>query len=46
MVEKLAEDGVWENERNLRNKLSRGKFAGALLLQCLSAIDTTPEEPA
>lgn len=49
VVEKLAEVGVSRDERNLRNNLSRGKFAGALLLQCLSAIGTTPlllEEPA
>jgi hypothetical protein len=49
VVEKLAEVGVSQDEQNLRNKLSRGKFAGALLLQCLSAIDTTQlllEQPA
>nr|WP_244488209.1 DUF6471 domain-containing protein [Devosia sp. Root436] len=30
--------GVGEKEANVRNKLSRGKFAAALLLQCLAAI--------
>jgi hypothetical protein len=38
VVEKLAEIGVSEDERNLRNKLSRGKFTAAFLLQCLTAI--------
>ncbi len=38
VVEKLAEIGVSEDERNLRNKLSRGKFTAAFMLQCLSAI--------
>lgn len=37
-VEKLREIGVDEKEVNLRNKLSRGKFTAAFLLQCLSAI--------
>jgi len=38
VVEKLAEIGVSEDERNLRNKLSRGKFTAAFMLQCLKAI--------
>ncbi len=38
VVEKLAEIGVSEDERNLRNKLSRGKFTAAFMLQCLGAI--------
>lgn len=38
LVEKLAELGVDEKEVNVRNKLSRGKFTAAFLLQCLSAI--------
>ena len=40
MVEKLQVIGVAEDERNLRNKVSRGKFTAAFLLQCLSAMDT------
>jgi hypothetical protein len=40
LVEKLAEIGVDEKEVNVRNKLSRGKFTAAFLLQCLAAIDT------
>ena len=38
MVEKLADIGVNEDERNLRNKISRGKFTAAFLLQCLEAL--------
>ena len=38
LVEKLSEIGIEEKEVNLRNKLSRGKFTAAFLLQCLSAI--------
>ena len=39
LVDKLAEIGVAEKEVNVRNKLSRGKFTAAFLLQCLEAID-------
>jgi 3-mercaptopyruvate sulfurtransferase SseA len=38
LAEKLAELGITENERNLNNKISRGGFSAAFLLQCLSAI--------
>ncbi|WP_394705957.1 DUF6471 domain-containing protein [uncultured Hyphomonas sp.] len=38
LVERLAEIGVDEKEANIRNKLSRGKFNAAFLLQCLTAI--------
>lgn len=38
LVDKLAAIGVDEKEVNVRNKLSRGKFTAAYLLQCLSAI--------
>lgn len=38
LAEKLAEIGVQENERNLNNKVSRGGFTAAFLLQCLEAI--------
>lgn len=41
LAEKLAQIGVTENERNLNNKISRGGFMAAFLLQCLSAIGTT-----
>jgi hypothetical protein len=39
LVEKLAAIGVQENERNLNNKISRGGFSAAFLLQCMVAID-------
>ena len=38
LAEKLAAIGVDEKEVNIRNKLSRGKFTAAFLLQCLRAI--------
>lgn len=41
LVEKLAAMGIDEKEVNVRNKLSRGKFTAAFLLQCLSAIGVT-----
>ncbi|WP_263286570.1 DUF6471 domain-containing protein [Roseovarius aestuarii] len=41
LVEKLAKKGIEDNERNLRNKVSRGKFTAGFLLQCLSALGCT-----
>lgn len=38
LVEKLAEKGVKEEDHNLRNKVARGKFTAAFMLQCLDAI--------
>ncbi len=38
LVEKLASIGVEEKEVNVRNKLSRGAFTAAYLLQCLDAM--------
>jgi hypothetical protein len=38
LVGKLSDIGVTEDERNLRNKVSRGKFTAGFLLQCLSAM--------
>ena len=38
LAEKLAAIGVQETERNLNNKISRGGFTAAFLLQCLEAI--------
>jgi hypothetical protein len=35
---KLAEIGIDENELNIKNKIGRGSFTAAFLLQCLSAI--------
>ena len=34
----LAEIGVVENEPTIRNKIGRGKFSVAFLLQCLKAM--------
>ena len=36
LAERLATIGVHETERNLNNKISRGGFSAAFLLQCLS----------
>lgn len=38
LVEELADIGISEKEANVANKLSRGKFTAAFMLQCLSAI--------
>jgi len=38
LVEKLGTIGVSEKEVNVRNKLSRGTFTAAYLLQCMEAI--------
>ena len=35
---KLASRGIHETERNIINKVSRGGFTAAFLLQCLAAI--------
>ena len=41
LAEKLTSLGVAENERNLNNKISRGGFTAAFLLQCLFVIGCT-----
>ena len=41
LVDKLSDVGVEEKEANVRNKLSRGKFSAAFLLQCLSAVGSS-----
>jgi hypothetical protein len=38
LVEKLGAIGQEETERNLANKISRGGFTAAFLIQCLEAI--------
>jgi Domain of unknown function (DUF6471) len=38
LVDMLKSVGISEDERNLRNKVSRGKFTAAFMLQCLTAI--------
>lgn len=40
LAARLGEMGIHETERNLNNKISRGGFSAAFLLQCLSAIGT------
>lgn len=40
LAERLAKIGIEDNERNLRNKVSRGKFTAGFLLQCLKALET------
>lgn len=37
LSDRLAANGIQEAEANIRNKLSRGKFSAAFLLQCLEA---------
>ena len=39
LAEKMTALGVPETERNLNNKISRGGFSAAFLLQVLDAID-------
>lgn len=39
LVERLAKIGVKETERNLNNKISRGGFSAAFLLQVMLAIE-------
>ena len=41
LAERLAEIGIEDNERNLRNKVSRGKFTAGFLLQCLTALGSS-----
>ena len=38
LAEKLTAMGIPETERNIANKISRGGFTAAFLLQCLKAI--------
>ncbi len=38
LIDKLVQIGVSDKEVNVRNKLSRGKFTAAFLLQCMAAI--------
>lgn len=41
LAEKLTAMGVPESERNIANKISRGGFTGAFMLQCFAAIGAT-----
>lgn len=38
LVESLSKIGASETERNLANKISRGGFTAAFLIQCLESI--------
>ena len=38
LAERLAALGIAENERNLNNKISRGGFTAAFMIQCFVAI--------
>src|SRR6266446_5836668 len=40
LAEKLAAIGVRDTAVNLRNKVARGRFSAAFLVQCLTAMDT------
>lgn len=39
LAERLASYGIEDNELNLRNKVSRGRFTAVFLAQCLKALD-------
>ena len=39
LADRLAALGIKDNERNIANKLSRGTFTAAFMIQCLDAID-------
>ena len=41
LSERLGAMGIHETERNLTNKISRGGFTAAFLIQCLTAIEAT-----
>lgn len=41
LVEKLDAIGISEKEVNVANKLSRGKFSAAFMLQCLRVIGSS-----
>lgn len=39
LAERLALFGITDNELNLRNKVSRGRFTAVFLMQCLKALE-------
>ncbi len=41
LVEKLGTLGIRETEANIHNKIGRGGFSGAFLIQCLVAMGVT-----
>lgn len=34
LADKLAQVGIEENERNIRNKINRGSFSAAFMIEC------------
>lgn len=44
LVGMLESAGVSEEEHNLRNKVSRGKFTASFMLQCLTALGVSKVE--
>ena len=38
LTERLAAIGVHDTARNIRNKISRGRFTAVFMVQCLKAI--------
>jgi hypothetical protein len=38
LADKLTAMGIPETERNIANKISRGGFTGAFMLQCFAAV--------
>lgn len=38
LADRLAAIGIEDNELNLRNKVSRGRFTAVFLMQCLNAL--------
>lgn len=38
LAERLATVGITDNELNLRNKVSRGRFTAVFLMQCLTVL--------
>ncbi|MEH3103525.1 MAG: DUF6471 domain-containing protein [Sphingomonas phyllosphaerae] len=39
LAERLAAFGITENELNLRNKVSRGRFTAVFFMQCMKALN-------
>ena len=39
LADRLATVGITDNELNLRNKVSRGRFTAVFLVQCLKVLD-------
>lgn len=39
LARRLGDLGIHETEKNLNNKISRGGFTAAFLLQCMDAIE-------